>query len=88
MFWEDCKSFAASFSSLWIMLGDFNDIGDPAEQWGSADVNMNNINRFVETYNGCGLFDLTTVGPMFSWVRQVGGLITLRRKLDRVLWNI
>lgn len=31
IFWEDCKSIAAAICCPWIMLGDFNDIGDPIE---------------------------------------------------------
>lgn len=49
---------------------------------------MSNINRFVEAYNECGSFNLNTVGPKFSWVRHVGVLTSLWRKLDWVLWNM
>ncbi|XP_019160646.1 PREDICTED: uncharacterized protein LOC109157174 [Ipomoea nil] len=32
--------------------------------------------------------DLDSSGPRFSWHRKLGDRITLRRKLDRVLWNM
>lgn len=70
------------------MLGDFNDIGNASEQWGSESVNSGNIVRFVHAFNSCNLMDLPIAGPRFSWLRKVGDVTVMRRKLDRVLWNV
>lgn len=49
---------------------------------------FSNINRFVTAYNDCGLMEVSMLGPRFTWIRKVGGIAQLRRKLDRALWNM
>ncbi|XP_019179618.1 PREDICTED: uncharacterized protein LOC109174845 [Ipomoea nil] len=88
VFWNECRSYSSSFQDPWIMLGDFNDITGHSDQWGSGDIVSSAVDRFLEASNDCGLMDLGTAGLRFSWYRKVGDRITLRRKLDRVFWNM
>nr|GMC91087.1 LINE-type retrotransposon LIb DNA [Ipomoea batatas] len=88
VFWDDCKDYAIGNSGPWIMMGDFNDIVNDSEEWGSSAVNMSCCTRFVNNFNDCGLLDMGTMGVRYSWFRQEGGQTKLRRKLDRVFWNI
>lgn len=87
-FWEECKIYSDAFEGPWIVMSDFNDILSVSEQWGNEDVNHSNINRLIEAIHRCRLLDLHNAGPRFSRVRQVGGRVVLRKKLDKVLWNM
>lgn len=87
-FWEDNKVFSGTLNSPWILMGDLNDIGAVDEQWGSDGVNMHCLNKFRTAYNNCGLLDLDSAGPTFTWCRTMGGRTIARRRLDRVLWNM
>nr|GLL33872.1 uncharacterized protein LOC109163410 [Ipomoea trifida] len=51
-------------------------------------INMSCCTRFVNNFNDCGLLDMGTMGVKYSWFRQEGGWTKLRRKLDRVFWNL
>ncbi|XP_031116899.1 uncharacterized protein LOC116020570 [Ipomoea triloba] len=87
MFWSDCRNYANNNGGPWIMMGDFNDIIDDTEQWGSSAVNLSRCATFVDGFNVCGLLDMGTMGVRYSWFRQEGGRMVLRKKLDHVLWN-
>ncbi|XP_019167697.1 PREDICTED: uncharacterized protein LOC109163410 [Ipomoea nil] len=87
-FWNDCLSYSSEFNAPWIMMGDFNDIADNQEQWGSSSVNPSRCLNFVESFSACGLLDMGTSGVSYSWFRQEGGRTVQRRKLDRALWNL
>lgn len=65
-FWEECKVFSDSVNSPWIVLGDFNDISSPDEQWGSETTNTRSIQRFVDAFSNCGLIDPGAAGPKFT----------------------
>ncbi|XP_019157963.1 PREDICTED: uncharacterized protein LOC109154684 [Ipomoea nil] len=88
LFWQGCKEYSNSFKDPWVMLGDFNDISGQADQWGVGEIVASSVDRFLEAVNDCGLMDLGTSRSRFSWYRKVGERVTLRRKLDRVLWNM
>ncbi|XP_019158195.1 PREDICTED: uncharacterized protein LOC109154910 [Ipomoea nil] len=88
LFWSECKAFGASRSGPWVILGDFNDIANISDHWGSDQINMNNMTRFCEAYEECGLMEVPSTCPNFTWIRQIGGCTVTRRRLDRVFWNI
>ncbi|XP_019181390.1 PREDICTED: uncharacterized protein LOC109176414 [Ipomoea nil] len=88
LFWNECKSFGSAIVGPWIMLGDFKDIASPNDHWGNDHVNMNNVTRFCKAYEDCGLMEVSSTGPKFTWLRQIGGRTVTRRKLDRAFWNL
>nr|GLL25015.1 uncharacterized protein LOC109154684 [Ipomoea trifida] len=88
MFWSDCSNYAINNGGPWIMMGEFNDIIDDSEQWGSSAINMSRCAKFVDGFNDCGLLDMGTMGVRYSWFRQEGGRTVPRKKLDRVFWNL
>nr|GMD01122.1 LINE-type retrotransposon LIb DNA [Ipomoea batatas] len=51
-------------------------------------VNWSRCAKFVDGYNACGLLDAGTMGVRYSWYRHEGGRTILRKKLDRVFWNL
>ncbi|XP_019159704.1 PREDICTED: uncharacterized protein LOC109156318 [Ipomoea nil] len=62
VFWSECKTFRASRSGPWVMLGDFNDIAISSDHWGSDHINMSNMARFCEAYEDCGLMEVPSTG--------------------------
>nr|GLL39646.1 alcohol dehydrogenase-like 1 isoform X1 [Ipomoea trifida] len=49
---------------------------------------MSRCATFVDGFNACGLLDMGTMGVRYSWFRQEGGRTVLRKRLDRVFWNL
>ncbi|XP_031093139.1 uncharacterized protein LOC115997717 [Ipomoea triloba] len=89
VFGEDRRAYSSSFKDPWIMLGDFNDITGYSDQlWGTAKIASSTVDRFMESMNDYGLIDLSTSEPSFSWSLKLGDRVIIRRKLDRVLWNM
>ncbi|XP_019152267.1 PREDICTED: uncharacterized protein LOC109149075 [Ipomoea nil] len=88
VFWHDCRVFSESIAGPWVIQGDFNDIANINEHWGNDHVNPHNLSRFCTAFENCGLMEVNSIGPSFTWCRHIGGRMNTRRKLDRVFWNI
>lgn len=80
-FQMECKSYADNLDNTWVLLGDFNDISEMEEQWGSERVNGTTMDKFVSMYNTCRLIDLESIGPRYTWRRQVEGRMIARKDL-------
>ncbi|PKI62132.1 hypothetical protein CRG98_017505 [Punica granatum] len=86
--WDFLLNLANSNSEPWLVAGDFNDIVSEDEKMGGAPFNQSSLRRFRETLDRCGLIDLGTYGPWFTWRGQE----TQRRdrvfeRLDRAVCN-
>ncbi|XP_019184835.1 PREDICTED: uncharacterized protein LOC109179810 [Ipomoea nil] len=88
IFWRGCRDYSTSFQDPWIVLGDFNDISGQSDKWGTGEIVVSSVDKFLDAMNDCGLMDLGTSGSRFSWYMKVGERVTLRRKLNWVLWNM
>ncbi|XP_031127599.1 uncharacterized protein LOC116029695 [Ipomoea triloba] len=88
LFWIECKTFSDALSGPWVMMGDFSDIASLNDHWGSEQINMSNLDRFCSAYSDCGLMEVSSTGPNFTWLRQIGGRTVTRKKLDHVFWNL
>ncbi|XP_031126953.1 uncharacterized protein LOC116029190 [Ipomoea triloba] len=86
-FWDNCKVLGDNLQGPWIVIGDLNDIASGEEQWGSESTCNTSLQRFVDAYSSCGLFDPGHVGPKFTWCKTVGNRVTQMHRLDRALWN-
>lgn len=69
--WEEIASLAATYeldTKPWILLGDFNQIRDPAEHSSPPSLNMN---KRIRDFNNClineNLEDLNFRGTTFTW---------------------
>ena len=69
------------------MLGDFNNLLSPLKKFGGAQYRKNLIAGFRSTVEDCGLFEIPSSGPFFTWERSRGTVNWVREKLDRGFAN-
>jgi hypothetical protein len=71
-----------------MVIGDFNKILTAAEKMGGALVDMRKCLRFNRWIQDCGLLDLGSVGPKFTWRgHESRGYGRVHERLDRGLGN-
>ncbi|PKI75633.1 hypothetical protein CRG98_004034 [Punica granatum] len=72
----------------WFIIGDFNEIVDPTEKQGGAPFNPTRALRFRAALETCGLMDMGSCGPRFTWQdRQFTGRERVFERLDRAGCN-
>lgn len=72
----------------WLLIGDFNDIVKPFEEFGGGGPpSENKIATFNNFLNSCGLVDLGFVGPPFNWTDGRLGNHIIRSRIDRAHVN-
>ncbi|KAK4258510.1 hypothetical protein QN277_004952 [Acacia crassicarpa] len=86
--WNSLLNFSASITRPWVVYGDFNDILSSQERIGGVRCNHRRINWFNNQVRGCGLSDLGSLGPRFTWRGPLlRGCDRLYERLDRALGN-
>ncbi|KAI9120458.1 hypothetical protein K1719_007491 [Acacia pycnantha] len=86
---DDLQSLATNISGPWLLAGDFNEIKSPLEQKGGGRVNETRCRRFNEWIQGCGLIDVDTKGPFFTWKGPKWERVErVYKRLDRCLCNV
>lgn len=88
MLWTELEALSKNSPLPWMLAGDFDDIQDASEQRGGTMVNEQKCSRFLDSINGCGLKDLGSEGPKFTWRGPLmRGSSRLFKRLDRGLCN-
>lgn len=83
--WTAIREIRAMLESNdWLMVGDFNEIRDPAERDGHGQFIANGAHKFNEVVQG--MEELGYSGGFFTWSNRSGAHHT-RTKLDRALGN-
>lgn len=71
LLWETLKPHAVNIMNhLWCVIGDFNEIIDYNEKWGSDCYHTQTMQRYRECVNECGLIDMGFLGPRFTWTNK------------------
>jgi hypothetical protein len=85
---EEIKTMGQHITLPWMVIGDFNKILTAAEKMGGALVDMRKCLRFNRWIQDCGLLDLGSVGPKFTWRgHESRGYGRVHERLDRGLGN-
>jgi len=63
---EEIGLLANSIASLWLMIGDLNEIVLISEKVGGATANVRKCLRFGKWEQNCGLIDLDSGGPKYT----------------------
>lgn len=82
MFVENFDLYGDSCATLWILLGDFNNIMSSDEETGRLKVKNFETQDFVDCVSHLDLLDLHFVGCFYTWISP-----RACSKLDRVLVN-
>ncbi|PKI48862.1 hypothetical protein CRG98_030710 [Punica granatum] len=86
--WDCLDQLSSRSQAPWLVIGDFNEILDASEKRGGALFNPTLASRFREVMERCGLLDMGSSGPCFTWIGQLfTGLERIFKRLDRALCN-
>ena len=71
----------------WLIIRDFNEIRRNSEKDGGASRPKQQMARFNNVINSCGLIEVDFIGPKFTWIYQRSDGYQIRERLDRALVN-
>ncbi|XP_043720930.1 uncharacterized protein LOC122668429 [Telopea speciosissima] len=86
--WNRISSFGANRQEPWLCTGDFNSFLGWHEKSGGNRQGDRDINIFRDFLFTCGLLDLGTNGPAYTWKNRRCGSANIRIKLDWALANV
>jgi hypothetical protein len=79
---------ASQIEEPWLCIGDFNEIASPSEKKGGAPICIHSCQHFQRILMECGLDDIGSVGPPFTWRGpQSQGYDRVFKRLDRAVAN-
>lgn len=84
-FWKELMLFVNSLSTLFIIIGDYNEIGAPHEKIGGAAPNSSRFKRITLLKSNCNILDIPFSGQVYTWRKKVAGENNIWERLDRVM---
>ena len=85
--WQLLTSLSGVSPLPWLIIGDFNEIRRNSEKEGGASQPKQQMARFNNVINSCGLVEVDFIGPKFTWIYQISDGYQIRERLDRALVN-
>ncbi|KAF7140294.1 hypothetical protein RHSIM_Rhsim06G0103400 [Rhododendron simsii] len=85
--WSHLRSCSRSLFSLWLCIGDFNEVSSSKEKWGGLPVSSSRLEAFNGLVSDCSLLDLEFKGLSYTWSNNRSGLDNIRERIDRALAN-
>lgn len=87
--WLNMNRLSEQMEGKWFIAGDFNEIADPSEQKGGAQVNVDKCNNFKRRIDEWNLMDVDLKGQKFTWKGlKWRGYERLFKQLDICLYNV
>lgn len=83
--WSILKSLKGDGSTPWLVLGDFNEVLEDADQYSRTPRPIQQIIQFRETLGFCNLFDLGYRGSRFTWSNRREGEDHVQTRIDRAV---
>ncbi|KAK3193655.1 hypothetical protein Dsin_024965 [Dipteronia sinensis] len=83
--WHSLREMAGSFSSSWLVVGDFNPVLGAHECLGSRSPARGSCEHFKSMIEDCNLIGVQSQGARFTWVRGRSSHTRVERRLDRTL---
>lgn len=83
--WQLLTSLSGVSPLPWLIIGDFNAIRRALEKEGGASRPKQQMARFNNVINSCGLNEVEYIGPKFTWIYQRSDGYQIRERLDRSL---
>lgn len=65
--WECMRNMASDLQGPWVAIGDFYEMLSEDEKRGGAPINLAACMKFREVLEQCGLFDIQSFEPRFTW---------------------
>lgn len=79
---------ATNEDKVWLCLGDFNELLYQHEKQGLAKRSYQQMERFREAVDACGLSDLGFQGSKFTWCNNRAGHQFTKERLDCAFGNL
>lgn len=83
--WRLLTSYCGVSLLPWLVIGDFNEIISNAKKEGGVQRPINQMARFKNAIDFCGLKEVDFVGPKFTLLYQWRDGSQIRERLDRAL---
>ncbi|KAJ8900277.1 hypothetical protein K2173_024917 [Erythroxylum novogranatense] len=81
--WDLLRTLKNQSNSPWIVMGDFNEITYEFEKQGRCIKLVRQMTEFRNALDECGLIDLGSKGPWFTWETGNTPRTNIRERLDR-----
>ncbi|XP_026380271.1 uncharacterized protein LOC113275053 isoform X2 [Papaver somniferum] len=85
--WAELESVSSLSGCSWMVLGDFNSFLHSHEKIGGNPLSLSQSQELNAVFNQCGLIDLASSGPRFTWNNHQIGHHNIKERLDRVAAN-
>ncbi|KAH7855457.1 hypothetical protein Vadar_025073 [Vaccinium darrowii] len=85
--WEDIRRIAHSEIPLWMCMRDFNQVIGGHDKVGGIIPSQRAISSFHDMITDCGLVDLESKGPRFTWRTNRSGENFIMERIDMVFPN-
>lgn len=79
--WNHLRGFLHNSQSPWVLLGDFNEILYPEDNFGGQ-FRPNSAGNFMKNLEDCNMQDLGFKGPRFTWHKYANGIRKISKRLD------
>ena len=87
-YWDLLRELNNRVSVLWLYGGDFNELLKSNEKLGSRLQPYNQMQKFREVLDECGLFDLGFEGSKFTWYKTHPDGYVVWERLDRAVSTV
>ena len=85
--WQHISHLALSASCPFLVIGDFNLIGDVADKQGGSSNTSSRIEEFQSFLSTSELFELPFKGLSYTWDNNRADNANIRERIDRALAN-
>lgn len=85
--WQTLRNLHKSIPKAWVVVGDFNTVKELREKLGGRDLTEARIADFNSCIEDCGLVEMRSVGPIWSWSNSSYTSQRIVGRLDRSLVN-
>lgn len=85
--WSLLRHISTLTPSMWLCIGDFNEIVEDAEKYGVQNRSRCQMEQFISTLEFCHLHDLGFFGPKYMWRNRRDGRHFIIERLDRAVGN-
>lgn len=85
--WSLLRHISTLTPSMWLCVGDFNEIVEDAEKYGVYTRSRGQMEQFTTTLESCHLYDLGFFGPKYTWCNRRDVRRFIMERLDRAVGN-
>ena len=84
-FWIELLQFTSTLACMFVLIGDFNEMGSPQDKVGGAAPSLSRYKRLDYIKSNYNVIDLPFSGQIFTWRKKICGENNIWERLDRVV---